>query len=277
MRKLLYTAFLSAVVLSLGCAVTNYTLITDSAGPYGGVVVDSFYDKAYIIPSGQVATTGADGSDELYSLVVQDWDGDRRISTYSNFDPTSSVLFLDQQYCDPTRQSDCALTVADDPELPDAYPFSSSPINPSDDVFDYTFDTSCSGASALSLLLSQTSRIGECGSGFWADKQVFYGEFANLDITDFQGLPVYDVKVNNVSTAIELSNVNGELSAINWLGTSQAYLDSQLRMIWQKSPVDQYNIRQLESWVAANGNDAQVNITYGSLTADLNIKLMPLG
>lgn len=277
MRKLLYTAFLSAVVLSLGCAVTNYTLITDSAGPYGGVVVDSFYDKAYIIPSGQVATTGADGSDELYSLVVQDWDGDRRISTYSNFDPTSSVLFLDQQYCDPTRQSDCAITVADDPELPDAYPFSSSPINPSDDVFDYTFDTSCSGASALSLLLSQTSRIGECGSGFWADKQITYGEFSSLEITDFQGLPVYGLNLNNSTTSVELTNVNGEITQLGLLGNKPIYVDTELRVIAPKSPVDQYNLRQLESWVAANGNDAQINITYGSLTADLNIKLMPLG
>lgn len=275
MKKVLYTAFLAAVVMSLGCAVTNYTLITDSAGPYGDVVVDSFYDKAYIIPSGQVATTGADGSDELYSLVVQEWDGDRRISTYSNFDPTASVVFLDQQYCDPTRQSDCAITVANDPELPDAYPFSSSPINPSDDPFDYAFDTSCSGADALSILLSQTSRIGECGSGVWNDKQVAYGEFSTLNITDFQGQLMYDVPVSNSTMSLELTNVNGQATPFNILGTSQAYLDSQLRLLWVKSPVDQYNLRQLNAWSQANGHDAQVAVTYGSLSANFNLKLWP--
>jgi hypothetical protein len=59
MRKLVFAAL--AVVVMAGCAVTDYPVIFDSRGADGDGVLQSFYDKAYIIPTSSVATIWDDG------------------------------------------------------------------------------------------------------------------------------------------------------------------------------------------------------------------------
>lgn len=276
MRKLFYAAFLAAVVLTaFGCAVTNYPVITDSFGPWGGQVMDSFYDKAYIIPSAQIATIFGSRTEELYTLVVQDWKADRRLYTYSNTDTTASVIFLDQTYCDPTRQTNCPVWVAWDPDLPDAYPTSptgqSGNPSPADDIFDGVFDPSCPGADALSLLVSLGSRIGECGSGVWADKQGTALEFSLLDLTTFRGQQVYSLPINGSNATVTIGDDNMPL-----FGSYQTYLDQKLRLIVEMTPNARYQLRWLNNWIEQNGSFMDVDLTYGALSANFKLNATTL-
>lgn len=271
MRKLIYAALIAAVMLSLGCAITNYPVIFDDAGPWADTVMDSFYDQAYIIPSGQVATIYADGSDELFSTVFQDNRGDQWIYTYNNFDASGVVNFLDQTYCDPTRMG-CAITTAWNPDYPEAYPHGDQ-SNTIDDPFDYTFDTSCSGARSLSLLLSMGSRIGECGSGVWADPQAAAYEFSLLEKAEYRGVAVYELPIDSSVASFSLTSHDNSVSEeMPIYGRFTSYLDSELRLAVPVTPNMQYQKRALEQFIGANGNRIQIDMTYGSLTAQFNVE-----
>lgn len=274
MKKVIYTAFIAAVALSMGCAITNYPVITDSAGPWGDAVMDSYYDKAYIIPSGQIATLWADGSDLLFTLVTQDWAGDQTLYTYNNFDPTSTVIFLDQDfaYCDPTRQTNCPTVIAYNPDLPDAYPTSptgqTGNPSPSDDPFDYIWDTTCPGARSLSLLVSYGFRIGECGSGIWENRQDAAREFALLEPTTFQGKKVYALPMNSAVAEVRLTSAGGMSDLMPFYGNYQLYLDDKHRVILEPTPSMKYQQRWLDNWLEANGSFVDIDLTYGSLEAN---------
>lgn len=275
MRKLIYTAFLAAVVLSLGCAITNYPVITDSAGPVGGQVMNSFYDKAYVIPSSQVATIWADGTDELFTLVTQDWKADQRLFTYNNFDSTGIVSFLDQTYCDPTRQTNCALATAWNPDLPDNYPHgseggstgNSGDPNQVDNPFDFDADDSCSGYRSLSLLLSVGSRIGECGSSI-DDFQGAAAMFAGLDVTTFQGRTVYHAPINASTIAVDANGVN-----VPVVGQHNVYFDEYMRAAVQTNAATRYQISAFERVIGQLGTSAlDINVVYDTLEANYRVE-----
>ncbi|RMG45947.1 MAG: hypothetical protein D6718_06355 [Acidobacteria bacterium] len=272
MRKLAFTAFIAAVVLSLGCAITNYPVMFDDAGPWDDATVDSFYDKAYIIPSGQVATIWSDGSDELYTEVAQDWKGDQRLYTYNNFDPSASVLWLDQTYCDPARQDNCSIWTAWNPDLPDAYPTAptgqSGDPSPHDDPFDGVPGTTCPGYRSLSVLVSYGSRIGECGSGLWLDKQAAADEFSRLGTTTWRGEAVYHLPFNSSIASVQVTGANGNSDIMPIYGSFNGYIDSRLRVAVEMTPNAKYELRWLSNWLRQNGSFVDVTVTYGSLTAN---------
>jgi hypothetical protein len=272
MRNLAYLAFTVLLVAAFGCAITNYPVMFDTRGPDDNQIVDSFYDKAYIVPSGQVATIYDDGSDELFTLVAQDWRGDQWLYTYNNFDPSGIVTFLDQTYCDPTRQSDCALATAWNPDLPEAYPFGSSPINGTDDPFDYVFDESCSGARSLSLLVSQGTRFGECGSGVWADKQAAAAEFAALDVTTFQGREFYSLPLDSRNTSLRVNSLMDDASAnAPIFGRFQGYVDNELRLAVPMTPNAKYQAKWFANWIANHGAWNEIELTHNGLTANFTV------
>ncbi|UCF66158.1 MAG: hypothetical protein JSV80_10160 [Acidobacteriota bacterium] len=286
MKKLAVTAFVAALALSVGCAITNYPVIVDSGGPWGDQVMDSYYDKAYIIPTSQVATFWADGSDELYTLVTQDWKGDQSLYTYNNFDPSLSVLFLDQRfgYCDPTRQTNCWIIRASNPDLPDLYPIGptgqgSGDPSQSDDPFDYEFDASCPGARSLSLLISDELRLGECGSSLFAsqDPQGFAREFAQLEPTTMFGSKVYALPLNSSVAEIRLTGPSGEADVMPIYGSYRLYIDEKRRTIFQPQPSIRYQTRWLNNWLEANGSFVDIDVTYGSLEATWRANVSTLG
>ncbi len=267
MKKVLFTALLA--VFSLGCAITDYPVIFDSRGADGDAVMQGQYDLAYIMPSSQVATIWDDGTDELFTLVSQDWRGDQWLKTYNNFDPTGMVLFLDQTYCDPTFDSSlCAIATAWNPDLPNAYPHGDqgAGYNNVDNVFDYIYDPSCSGARSLSLLVSYTSRIGECGSGVWADKQGAAYEFSILDRVNFRGQSVYHLPIDN---SIAAFSVNGHDMPI--YGRFNLYVDDRLRTMVPMTPNARYQLNALDRAVQRDGNFLDIDMTYGSLTANFKV------
>lgn len=261
MKKLLCGAFLSVVALSLGCAITDYPVIFDSRGPYDNNVMTGQYDHAYIIPSSSVATIWSDGSDELNTYVAQDWKGDQWLKTYNNFDASGALNFLDQTYCDPVRQGACAVVTAWNPDVA------------GDDPFDYTFDTSCSGARSLSLLLGVSSRIGECGSGVMADKQGAAYEFSNLETVSFRGKSVYHLPIDNSIASFTLTGADGAVAGMPIYGRFNAYIDQRLRTMLMASPNARYNMRWMSNFATSHGSAMNVALTYGSLNADYSINV----
>lgn len=264
MRKLGLAAFLAAAVLSFGCALTDYPVIFDSRGADGNAVLQSFYDKAYVLPTSQVATIWNDGSDELYTEVTQDWKGDQYLYTFNNFDPTSTVLMLDQTYCDPLRQSNCAVITSWNPDTS------------ADNPFDYALDTTCSGARSISLLLQQSERIGECGSGLWADKQGLAYQFSTLEKVNFRGTDYYHLPIDGSVASFGVTGQDGAQTTMPVFGRFNAYLDHRLRTVIPMTPNTRYQLNWLNNWVAAHGNQVSVDLTYGSLNANFKASIRGL-
>jgi hypothetical protein len=255
MKKLLFGALLLALVAA-GCAITDYPVITDDRGSYSGVIRTGH--KAYIVPSGQVATIWTDGSDELFSLVYQNQYGDQKIYTFNNFDPTGSVNFLDQTYCD-WRYEGCEITRAWNPANANI-----------DDTFDYEFFPDCSGARSISVLVSYTSRIGECGDGLMADKQNLYAEFANLATTNWRGGVAYVVPMNASNTSITLT-ANNNTTAVPMFGQTTGFITEQLQFVLPMTPNTRHQLRWLSGYAAENGARANMTFGYGALSTTFEV------
>jgi hypothetical protein len=152
MRKIFYLGFCAVLAMGVGCAITNYELITDNDQYKNGSTVVSTNGKA-IIMTGQVATIWPDGTDMLFTMVDQKANGDRTLTTYNWFATGDIPTFKDNTYCNPDWVG-CAIITAPDPEVGDT------------DLFDPGFDgtnENCSGERSLSVLLSTTRYYGECG------------------------------------------------------------------------------------------------------------------
>lgn len=271
MRKLIYAALISAVLLSLGCAITNYPVIFDNNGPWGQTVMHGQYDKALIVATSQVATIWSDGSDELFTTVTQDWKGDQWLYTYNNFDPTASVLWIDNTYCDPNHQTECWVTLAWNPDLPDQYPHGEEMggpgLNGVDDIFDYQFDTGCSGARSLSVLVSYGARNMECGSSLWSSSpQDFALEFSLLNPTTFRGIAAYELPIDASIASFTINGVDMPL-----YGRFTGYVDSDFRVAFPMTPNWDYQARWLNNHVENYGQYLQVDMTYGSLNAQFHL------
>jgi hypothetical protein len=258
MKKLL----LSALVLALaaaGCAVTDYPVITDDRGSYSGVIRTGH--KAYVVPTSQIATIWDDGSDELFSMVYQNQYGDQSLYTFNNFDFTASVLFLDQTYCD-WRYTGCEIARAWNPANANL-----------DEPFDYEFFPDCSGARSLSLLVSQSSRLAECGDKLpMADKQSLMGEFAALATTTWRGKVAYLLPINADTTSISLNGVNAPL-----YGQLTTFVTDDLNLVVPATPNVRHELRWLADYVAQNGNRANVTLTYGSISANIEMAFAAAG
>lgn len=265
MKKVLLAALFAA--LSLGCAITDYPVIFDSSGATGDGVMDGQYDLAYVRNTSQVATIWDDGSDLLFTLVSQHWTGDQWLKTFNNYDPTGSILFLDQTYCDPTFASSfCAIAVAWNPDLPHGYPHGdqSAGYENVDDPFDYIYNPSCSGARSLSMLAQYTSRYGECGSGFAADKQGLAYEFSLLERVEFMGQEWYHMPIDSSIASLRFTGEDGVVEDMRVFGRYNAYIDDDMRTAIPVTANARYQLRALEQFVQAHGHRIDVNLTYGT-------------
>ncbi len=268
MKNFALVAVIAAFVVVAGCATTNYPVIFDDFGPWGDTVMDSFYDQAYIVPTSQVATIWSDGTDELFSTVVQDNRADQWLYTYNNFDSTGAVMFLDQTYCDPTRQSGCAVITAWNPDYPEVYAHGDQ-TNEVDDPFDYNFNDSCSGARSLSMLISDSYRMGECGSSLMADPQATAFEFSLLQQVEFRGVAAYELPIDSSVASFTLTSFdNGVAEEIPIYGRFTGYLDKNLRLALPMTPNLAYQKRAVERFTSANGNRVQIDVSYGALRAE---------
>jgi hypothetical protein len=257
MKKLLYGVFCLALLASLGCAITDYPVITDTRGDFSGVIRTGH--KAYVLPTSSVATIWSDGSDELFTSVYQNNYGDQKLYTFNNFDPSASVIFLDQTYCD-WRYEGCEVTRAWNPAQSNV-----------DDPFDYEFFPDCSGARSLSLLVSNSSRVGECGDGlFGGQKQNLAAEFAALATTSWRGGTAYIVPMSAANMSITMFSRSGSSAQMPIFGQYTAFLNDKLQMAVPVTPNARHELRWAQNWVNENGAQFTATVTYGSLTSALN-------
>lgn len=258
MKKLLFSVVLLSILAASGCALVDYPVITDDRGSFSGIVRTGH--KAYVIPTGQVATSWPDGSDELFTLVSQNAYGDQKLYTFNNYDPTNSVQLMDQTYCD-WRYDGCEITRA------------WNPANAAvDNPYDYEFFPDCSGARSLSLLVGQAERVGECGDSlFRPHAQEIAAEFSNLATTTWRGSTAYVLPINAGNTLITLSAGNGT-STVPVYGQFNGFVTEQLALILPMTPNARHELRWLSAFAGQN-KLATASITYGSLNMQVNVAL----
>jgi hypothetical protein len=267
MRKLLYVVLIAGLAFAaFGCAITDYPIITDDRSDYSGIVRTGH--KAYIIPSGQVATIYSDGSDELFTLVYQNRYGDQKLYTFNNFDPTGAVSFLDQTYCD-WRYEGCEITRAWNPHQD----------NGQDDPFDYEFFPECSGARSLSLLVSYGSRFyGECGDSlFNADNhQQLAAEFAALPTTVYRGEEAYILPMNasNLSVTLTASDVSTTMPV---LGQVNGVITNDLQLIVPMVPNVRHTLQWVNNFANQNGDRVNLAVSYGSVQGEIDVRIAQEG
>lgn len=197
MKKLFYLGFCVMLSLGVGCAITNYELITDNdqtaTGQGSGVVNTN--GKAHIRESSQIATIWPDGSDESIFFVDQKANGDRSLTTYNNFSTGGAPTFHDDFYCNPDW-SGCSMVSASDPEVGDA------------DIFDYTANWNCRGIRSLSYIISTTRYYGECGRASMSLEDRI--SLMNMGrIGNNFGMTGLFYDMNNLNTTIKLNNNAG--------------------------------------------------------------------
>lgn len=253
MKKLLVFALAMAVSMGFGCAITNYSLITDN--DVDGVVNTS--GKAYVRFSGFfVATIWPDGNDNILNFVDQKVNGDRTLSTSNFFTTGTDSPFKDDLYC-AADQGGCSVTTSDDPEVGDV------------DDYDYTFNTHCSGARSMSLLLSTSRYYGECGRAQVNDRSLRMVSLANeMTPVQFRGATWLRGNLSALNTSIVLDNRNGSIYSLPM--TSQIGLTvnlAQHRLLVDMSNPNNRNLAQN----AINWNNAHPGPgIHATLTVDGN-------
>lgn len=261
-KQVVVAGYLSLEVISLGCVVSDYPIITDTRGDFSGVIRTGH--KAYIVPIAPAATIWDDGSDELFTMVYQNSYGDQTLHQFNNFDPSAAVLFLDQTYCD-WRYEGCAVKVVWNPH-----------DDSIDNIWDYEFFPECSGRrSSLSLLRAYSSRIGECGdAGFRADEQDLAALFADLTPSAFQNRSAYVGTLSAENTSITLHTRNGAATQIPIYGVHPYIVTDRLQAVFPVGPQVRHTLQWLIAAVDQNGAEATAMIQVGAVEAAVEVKLL---
>lgn len=259
MKKLLVFALAMAAVMGWGCAITNYSLITDN--DVDGVVNTA--GKAYVRDSGFfVATIWPDGNDNILNFVDQKVNGDRSLSTSNFFTTGTDSPFKDDLYCS-SDWAGCAVTTSNDPEVGDV------------DDYDYTFNTHCSGARSMSLLLSTSRYYGECGRAQISDRSLKLISLANeMTPVQYRGATWLRGTLSALNTSIVLDNQNGSIYSLPV--TSQISVLANLgqrRLLVDMTNPNNRNLAQtainwnnahpgpgVHATITVNGNDFQYHV-----------------
>lgn len=265
MKKALYLGFCLVLAMGVGCAITDYALITDndqtSNGQGSGVVNTN--GKAKIIPSLQVATNWPDGSDELFSMVDQQSDGDRTITTYNNFSTGGDPTFLDDTYCNPDWQG-CAIYTADDPQSGDS------------DPFDGSTNANCAGARSLSSFVGTGRYYGECGRANFSLTERL--ELGNMGVPgQLMGIEGLMYEANRSNTTVIADNGLGITQLIPVIGSVPAVTDGQKVGIDARNPALSNSIRSLETFASQHGDEMAITVIFEGISKTVDVKVRPEG
>ena len=208
-----FGAWLSAAVLALaassGCAITDYSLITDNDQGPGPVNTNGKATCGKFM----VTVQWPDGTDQLIHFVDQTASGDRTLTTYNNFTPLGEAGTFDYpRYCTP-EWTGCAIFTAPDPEVGDV------------DRFDGTFNANCSGARSLSLLVASSRYYGECGR--LGTRMPFEQKMALLNqgaVVKRHGRSAIRLDLAPSTLRIALDNNAGDVSFLPLAGDASVYV-----------------------------------------------------
>ena len=261
MKKIFMFGFVVALTMSLGCAVTNYELITDN--DVGGTV--QTHGKAYIKQSSQVAFIYPDGTDNLIWYVDQAANGDRTLDTVDflrNY-PAESP-FKDDLYC----QADftgCTIIKADDPEVGDT------------SIFDYALNANCTGARTLSLLTSTTRYYGECGRAKGDRIRTALNIANQMTPVTMNGTTWLKGVVNSSNLTTVVDNNNGTTASFS-PGADIAIMVNAPRRQAQvdlQNPVMRQSLQHARTWLDAHPGPYQtITAVLNGETATGNVKVL---
>jgi hypothetical protein len=249
-----------AMAMGFGCAITNYSLITDN--DIGGGAVNT-NGKATIRQSSQVATTYPDGSDNLQWFVDQNQAGDRVLTTY-NFFTTSGSPFRDDLYCSPDKTG-CAVVTAQDPEVGDA------------DIFDYSWNQNCTGSRSLSLLLSTSRYYGECGRANGDRMQKALSLVSQMTPETINGKTWLKGVLNSTNTTYILNNHNGASAAFAPAGDITVLFNGSQRraQIGMQNPVTRQSLQAVRGWLTSHpGPYVTVNRVVNGVSMSNDMKIL---
>ncbi len=258
-------ASLSAVALALaascGCAITDYSLITDNDQGPGPVNTNGKATCGKFL----VATEWPDGIDRLISFVDQTASGDRTLTTYNDFTPLGTDPFFDYpRYCTP-EWTGCAIFTAPDPEVGDV------------DRFDGTFNPNCSGARSLSLLVATSRYYGECGRS--RVRLPFEQRLALLNhgaVATRRGHSALRLDLTPSTLRIALDNNTGDVSLLPLAGDASVYVYPGRRPLGLEldatNPILVNNGLAYAKWLGAKGTHVTtVTATYLGASASIDI------
>lgn len=264
MTRSVAALFVVSLAVCLGCTITEYPIITDSRGDFSGVIRTGH--KAYIVPSSSNATVWNDGSDELFTFIYQNNYGDQTLYQFNNFDPTATVLFLDNTYCD-WRYEGCEYMRNWNPHQTNV-----------DDIFDYEFFPACSGARTVSLLVSFSSRLGECGDArLRADEQDLAAVVASLAPTTFQNRPAFAGSITPDNTTITLRSPDGVAARLPIYGENPFIITDRLQTVLPVGPQIRHTLQWLLQYVDQNAARATATIQHSAVGATFEVKLLKDG
>lgn len=198
MRKLFYLGFCLVLVMGLGCAISNYRLMTDT---WSGEVINT-NGKALIMFDQGLALGDGTTWFNFFTMVDQKASGDRTLDTYTaKFDYDVPNPWKDFFYCTPDWIG-CSVLTAQDPE------------DPADDPYDNVWHVNCDGALQLSYVLDSARYYGECGrSNYTVNERL---TFLSLGTAIDEYTLAYNLNAGN--TSVILDNNAGVRSLVPMLG-----------------------------------------------------------
>jgi hypothetical protein len=183
-----YLALIGLVALAMGCAISEYPVITDNNGT-GDFVVNT-NGKALIMEDYYYRTIlcWTDGDcEEIFSMIDQKFDGTAKITSYANVTSLyGPIYFFDNQYCNPDWTG-CAVMTSNDSK---------------NGIFfdEYTTNPQCQGYRSFSTVLAYNVRMAECGRSLVANAGMdAVGTWANAAVMVPDG---YQFTVNRGNTEI---------------------------------------------------------------------------
>jgi hypothetical protein len=122
-------------------------------------------------------------------------------------------------------------------------------------------------------MVTFASRVGECGSGAWADKQGLAYEFGQLEQATFRGRDYYHLPIDNSIASFALGGADGSQTVMPIFGRFNGYLDDKLRLALPVSPNAKLQLKWLDSYVKTHGNTIDMNVTYGALSSNFKVSV----
>jgi hypothetical protein len=266
MRKLFYLAFCAVLLAGVGCAITDYQVITDNDQLFGQTAPAATINtngKANI-RSFQITLiyAGLGRTDEAINFVDQKSNGDRTLNTYDNHSTfgLGGPTFKDDLYCNPDWTG-CATWTAHDP--PGGYDRKGAGFP----VFDGNLNNHCKAYYALAILASTKRQRrgyyndGECGRGGATDLASRLAIMNMGQLGTFEGEPGlwYHLDQNNTTYT-----VNNTLIP---LAQTSIFLNPKLRIgaLLMDNPLHAVSMNAVAG-VAAPGEVATFSLTYNGYT-----------
>jgi hypothetical protein len=262
MRKVFYLGFCLVLVMGVGCAITDYQIITDNDQlinqQYANATVNT-NGKAHI-RSFQIALIFGDGADEIINFVDQKTNGDRTMTTYNNFSTFGGPgpTFHDDLYCNPDWQG-CAIWTSHDP------PGGFDRAGVGYSAYDGRWNQNCNGARSIVYLVGTTRQSrgyyndGECGRTQHSLAE--YTQLLNMgELGAFGGRP-------GLWYMLDSSNTNYSVNGVNIpVVQTPIFLSPKMRlgMINMTSPLHALSMNAVNQ-VIDNGDVVQFDLYYNGI------------